>query len=444
MPQVLLIASDFPPNLSIASRRPFCLAKYLSVHGWESVVLTIANASRTRADHPGICLIESDLMSTPLLVRKFLDIIHGRQETAESNHNDPMLDILHHQSSSERIWITKLRQILYYPDRYFLFWFPKAVKKYLQLSKNFKIDAIISTAKPFTTHLIAKHIKSKINVPWIADFRDLWPHWQFFKNDNYYHRPKNLPNRLLVYKILKTADALVAVTNPSKLLLQKRFPAKSVYNIPNGFDPEEYACEIKTHPHKFLLTHTGHVRTDCQDPEILFKAISHLLQEKRIDKNSIKVRFYGEITDKFKADVTKYRISNIVEAKGIRKPRHEIILKQMESSLLLVFAALHEQNTGTAPGKIYEYLAARRPVLAIGKPTGADVLEDIITQTSAGIYARTLDQIKQTLILSYDEFMKSAVVKYTPCDNQIERFSYKNIAQEYTFLLDDLTREKRA
>jgi glycosyltransferase involved in cell wall biosynthesis len=438
MPRVLLIASDFPPSLTIAARRPLGLSRYLSECGWDPIVLTIRDTKRTKSDHPGIHLIQSDPIPKPQLVRKLVDRVHGRQENPQSNDPDLKTNSHYHDSSVERSWISKLRKIIFYPDRFFLSWYPAAVKEYLQRAKDIPVHAIISTAKPFTTHIIAKHIKNRIHVPWIADFRDLWPHWRFFQVDDYYNKTSNLLNRILLSRVLSTVDAMVAVTQPQRLLLERRFPTKSIYTIPNGFDPADYNGMPKLNTSKFFLTYTGQVRPDCQDPEILFKAISRLLQEKVIDRSIIRLRFYGEITHKLHADINKYQITDIVEATGVRRPRDEIISKQMESSLLLVFAALDPHNTGTATGKVYEYLAARRPILAIGKPAGEDVLEDIINKTRTGIYARRIDEIQETVTSAYHQFMTSKDVLYGGFQDQIDQFSYDKIARKYADILDGL------
>lgn len=438
MPRVLLIASDFPPDLTIAARRPLGLSKYLREYGWNPIVLTTRDTKRRKSDHPGIHVIESDLFSMPRPVGKFLDIIHSRKTATGSNDFYSMTNFNHPLSSREKPWITRLRRIFHYPDRYFLYWYPNAARKYLQLARDIPVNAIISTAKPFTTHIIAKHIKSRIHVPWIADFRDLWPHWRFFQDDDYYNKNSNLLNRILLSKVLTTADAIVSVTQPQQLLLVRRFPTKSVHYIPNGFDPAEYNGRSKLCISKFLLTYTGQVRTDCQDPEILFRAISHLIRKKVIDRSIIRLRFYGENTNKLISDIKKHQIADIVEARGVRRPRDEIITKQLESSLLVLFAALDPQNTGTATGKIYEYLAARRPILAIGKPTGADILEDIIVKTRSGIYARDIDQLEETLASSYNQFMTSKDVTYIGLQNQIDKFGYDEIARQYAYILDNL------
>lgn len=110
----------------------------------------------------------------------------------------------------------------------------------------------------------------------------------------------------------------------------------------------------------------------------------------------------------------------------------------MESSLLLVFAALDPQNTGTATGKVYEYLAARRPILAIGKPAGEDVLKDIINKTGAGIYARSIDEIQETVASTYRQFMTSKDVIYAGFQDEIDKFSYHKIARQYADILDNL------
>jgi len=440
MPRVLIIASDFPPNLTIAARRPLGLSRYLSECGWDPVVLTIRDTNRTKADYLGIHLIESDPLAKPRLLRKLLDIVHARQDATPKNDPHLTTNSHYHDSLVERSWITKLRKILFYPDRHFLSWYPAAVKHYLQLAKDIPVHAIISTAKPFTTHIIARHIKSRIHVPWIADFRDLWPHWQFFKDDTHYYRFANLANRLLIQSVLDAADALVAVTTPSKLLLKNRFPKKHIFSMPNGFDPEDYRKQINPNTAQFLITHTGQVRTDCQDPRILLQALAQLIKENKINADLVKIRFYGEITNRLLQDVKEHQLSDIVEAEGIRIPRSEIIIKQMESSLLITFAALNLENIGTAPGKIYEYFGAQRPVLAIGKPTGEDVLEDILAETEAGIYARTLVQIKNTLSSHYNQFITNGFVDYTGIPEQINKYSYQNIARKYAHLLQQLTK----
>jgi glycosyltransferase involved in cell wall biosynthesis len=223
-------------------------------------------------------------------------------------------------------------------------------------------------------------------------------------------------------------------------MLRKRFRTKRIYSIPNGFDPQDDADGIKPDPGMFLITHTGHVRTDCQDPEILFRATSELVKTKKIDRRLIKVRYYGEITNKLLRDIDKYAIKDVVQADGIRRPRNDILPKQMESSLLIISAALDPANTGTVPGKIYEYLAAKRPVLAIGKPDGADFVEDILDSTCAGVYARTLEEIKQTIMLYYNQFIEKGAVEYSGISSEIDKFSYKEMALKYAEALHKIVR----
>ena len=440
MQRVLIIALDYPPKASSASRRPFGLSKYLPEYGWEPVVLTISERGRNEDDHPGTKVIESDLLSKPRFIANLLDVIHKRHKETEVNDGYDSSSGTYYRPCDEKRWITKLRSCLLYPDRYFISWYRKAVKGYLQFATEFPVDAIISTAKPFTAHLIARRIKSRTQVPWVADFRDLWPHWEFYENDTDYRSIKYLLDRILTRWVLSSADALVTVSPPLKSMLRKRFRAKRVYSIPNGFDPQDYTDGIKPDPSMFLITYTGHVRTDCQDPEILLRATSELVKTKNIDRRLIKVRFYGEITNELLRDIDKHAIKDVVQADGIRRPRNDILPKQMESSLLIIFAALDPANTGTATGKIYEYLAAKRPILAIGKPDGADVVEDILSSTCAGVYARTLEEIKETIMLYYNQFTQKGEVGYHGISSEIDKFSYKEMAMRYARVLDKIVK----
>jgi len=402
--------------------------------------LTIRERGRNEDDYPGIKVIESGLLQKPKIVSNFLDVIHKRPNEAKVNDGCDRPIKTFCPPGGEKQWITTLRNSLLYPDRYFMAWYRKAVKSYLKVATEFPLDAIISTAKPLTALMIGRRIKTRLDVPWIADFRDLWPHWKFYQNDTDYRSFKYLLDRILIRWVLSSADALVTVSPPSKLILGKRFKTKRIYNIPNGFDPQEYPDGFRLAPRMFFITHTGHVRTDCQDPEILFRAISELVKTEKIDRKRIKVRFYGEITNKLLKDRDKHAIKDLVQADGIRKPRNNILPKQTESSLLIIFAALDPANTGTAPGKIYEYLAAKRPILTIGKPEGADVIEDIMNSTCTGVYARSLEEIKQTIMLSYNQFIEKGAVEYSGISSQIDKFSYKQIAFNYAGVLDKAAR----
>ena len=435
MRRVLLITADYPPKLTSASRRPSGLSKYLPESGWKTVVLTIREKQR-RGTYHGIELLESNLLSKPAFVKRLLDFIHKKNRASANNTNEATSALPFQDQYRENHLITTIRNLLFYPDRYLISWYRVAVKTYLQNARNLPIHAIISTAKPMTTHLIARRIKKAINVPWIADFRDLWPHWRFYQNDDHYYSAMNLINRLFVKWTLATADSLVTVSPPLSSSLRKRFKHKTILCIPNGFDPEEYAHQIPPDNSYFLLTYTGHVRTDRQDPEILLKAISELILERLLPRNQIRIRFYGEITSKLLKDIHHYQLSDIVIADGIRLSRDEIVVKQFESSLLIALAALDHDNIGTPSGKIYEYLAAKRPILAIGKPFGHDVLEDILKATRAGTYARTLDATKKTIVLYYNQFITKDKLKYRGFAKKINQYSHRSMAQQYADLLN--------
>ena len=441
MRKVLIIATDFPPKLSIASRRPFGLAKYLPRYGWEPIVLTESEKERNEKHHPNIKVIEAKVLSIPTYIKSFLDIIHERKNILKNDGREKAEQNSFTQGSSENRLITLLRNIIFYPDRYLTTWYRNALKKYYQTVGDNHIDAIISTARPFTTHLIARHLKVRENIPWIADFRDLWPHWKIYENDADYYNLKNCPNRLLLKWSLGLADALVTVNKPSSLLLKKRFKKKRIYNIPNGFDPEEYSNDIEMDSNSFILTYTGHIREDRQDPEILLKVVSKLIKEGSINKKQIIIRFYGKITPKLTRDIRKHHLDNIVLADGFLKPRDEIIIRQKESSLLILLAARDAHNRGHTPGKIYEYFAARRPILTIGKPEGPDVLEDLLNMTRTGNYARTIEEVNHSIMTYYDQFINKGKVEYEGIDNEIKKFSYEEMALKYAKILDMLTKE---
>ncbi|MBW1801139.1 MAG: hypothetical protein JRJ85_10480, partial [Deltaproteobacteria bacterium] len=206
MKTVLLIASDFPPKSTSSSRRPFGLAKYLPEYGWNAIVLTPSVQGRHCTDHPGIEIIESDLQSKPLFARYILDRIHKRSYEEKLPGR---IQGSSHISGIEKPWVTVSRNIIFYPDRYFIPWYRNAFKKYLEVASTYPFDAIISTAMPLTAHIIARRIKRKTRMPWIADFRDLWPVWHFYHSDREYYHPKRFIDRVLIRWVLKPSTVLV-------------------------------------------------------------------------------------------------------------------------------------------------------------------------------------------------------------------------------------------
>jgi len=319
------------------------------------------------------------------------------------------------------------REIAHYPDSE-KGWKPFAVKAGDKLLQNEDVDAMISSSSPVTCHLIARELKEKHRIPWIADFRDLWT-----QNHNYsYSRLRKLFEKKFELKTLSTADTLVTASSPITEKMKKLHKGKSIHTITNGFDPDKMSNGKANLTSKFTITYTGQIYPK-QDPSKLLVALKDLISERAIDTNDVDVRFYGPENGLLTRKIEEYGLSAIISQCGI-VPREISFEKQRESRLLLLLKWEDPQERGIYTGKIFEYLAAKRPILATGGTD--DVVKELLKETNAGIDAQTVEDIKNALRRLYVEYKLSGKIAYQGNSEKVNRYSYREIAEKFSEVIN--------
>lgn len=422
MKKVLIIAYAFPPHQVIGSERPFRIAKYLPQYGWEPVVLTVDRPGQYPGGIRVIKAKHNDFFES-LKSKISLFLNHRRQ------NNLQVSSITTSGGSKEEIKLIKfMNEIIYFPDPA-RGWYKTAfstVSRYLDIEK---IDAIISTSSPETDHLIARRIKRKYGIPWIADFRDPW-------TQNAYRDKFSLINRLerkLELKIISDADAIVTVTEPWIDLLSSLHKGKRMFCISNGYDDEDFILKPTNLTSKFTITYAGSLYQGKRDPSLLFEVINELIKEKKLERDLIEIRFYGTKEERIAQQVKNSGMDDIVHFYGII-PRGEVIFKLQESQVLLLLLWNNKKESGFCPGKVYEYFGARRPILAIG--WSGSVVRDYLKKTGAGMFADSPNTLRTILLEYYQEFIKYGRIKYA--NSKIERYNYALLAEEYSEVLNSM------
>ena len=284
--------------------------------------------------------------------------------------------------------IHRLKSILAYPDDT-MGWVPFAIDAIKKIDGP--IDAILSTAPPITTHVIAREARSILKCPWIADFRDLWA----MNLDNPNGTLFRMFDRSLEKRWLVAADALVTVSRPWADRLQESYPHKPVHVITNGFDPDDFADDPTPLSSYFSISYTGQLYAGRRDPTALFEVVHELIEEGIVDRKQMRIRFYGPIEPWVEPLVDRYDLKGVVEVHG-SIGRSEALQRQQESQLLLLLGWANPQETGQHTGKLFEYFGARRPILAVGGVAG--VLTETLEETGAGVHALSKPQLRQFLI----------------------------------------------
>lgn len=425
-------------NLFHSSPRIPGLCKYLPEFGWEPVVLTMPIGENPEANFgpPNDFKQKTKTIETP-----YFDIVALAKRIFGLKPNLSSRDQIKKKfgkKSGEKSLMERLvilgAAILAYPDECWG-WKRYAVKKGLEITNEEKYDAILSSSSPVISHVISKKIKEKRKIPWVADLRDLWT-----QNHNYqYPKIRKFFETRLEKNTLRAADAFTTISMPLVEHLKSRYTDKKIFSIPNGFDPEIINKGEPT-TKKFTITYTGTIYTKKQDPMKFFTAIKDLLDSKKIDLDKIEVRFYGVPQNWLELEIEKYGLENIVKQYGVVS-RSESFKKQRESQILLVFG-WEEKETGVFPTKLFEYMAARRPVLATGG-TEAENFRKMIDETKIGKHPIDVEDIKTELLIYYQNYLKNKEVSYSANLEEIEKYSYRSMAKKFSEVLNIVSKNEK-
>jgi glycosyltransferase involved in cell wall biosynthesis len=311
-------------------------------------------------------------------------------------------------------------------------WKAPAVKTGSEYLQHEPTNAIISTSSPVTSHIVAKELKEKYNMPWIADFRDLWTQNHYYP----YSRFRKMMEQRLEMKTLSKADALVTVSQPASLKLATLHKDKQIHSVTNGFDPEELNMPEAELTTKFTITYTGNLYPGKQSPELLFAALKDLIHQGTMDIGDIEVRFYGAEAGWIDKQAERYGVQKVVKQFGV-VPREVALGKQRESQLLLMMKWEDPKVLGAYSAKIFEYLAAKRPIIAIGGYK--DVVDELLSETNAGVSYSTVEETKDFLERAYHEFQATRKVSYNGAEAKINKYSQKEMARKFAEILDQIS-----
>jgi hypothetical protein len=429
MKTVLLITYHFPPRNSIGGLRMQGLAKFLPEFGWTPIVLTpklpghadamirvVETPYYDIADLPSRLLKSNDEEGLLVLIKKKLHFKNGEKKSIP-------LDII----------FNLIEESVAFPDQQ-KGWYNYAAKAGIQLFESEKIDAIISSSKPETCHSIARALKSKYKVPWIADLRDLWTQNHYYN----YSILRKFRERKLELDTLGESEALVTVSRPLAETLGQFHKSSQVYSIPNGFDPNLINSSPNSNlTQKFTITYTGQLYKGKRDPSKLFKSIANLISDNIINKEKIEIRFYSPKEEWMIEEIENYGLHGIANWYGF-VPRDISLRKQRESQLLLILLWDRPEEIGVYTGKVFEYLAAKGPILCIGGPKGS-VIEELFLDTEIGVYLTDLDDIENYIKRCYLEFINKGYLVYESNERNLDKYSQKEMARKFSLILNELT-----
>lgn len=417
MKRILYIAFYYNHSNEIASKRLQGVSKYLPNFGYEPIVIVPKTNNKT-IEFNNVQVIETDYED---MVSKFLP---GKKSKEVSDSSSPQNDSNGILSKA----ISLAGEFFAYPDG-MKYWKKPAFEKCCEIIEKEEIHGIISSSFPITSHIIACNLKEKYNIPWIADLRDLWnmnPYINHTFIRNYFEKKLEL-------KTFENVDILTTTTPLAQKTLQTLHPQKRIVSVVSGYDPEDFKHIKQTQTtDKLTLMYAGSLYGGKRDPSILFDALNQLINENKVDANKISIDFYGDSTNLNELS-KKYNLKSNVHIHG-RITHEEVLQNQMNSDVLLLISWMNESEKMFIPGKVYEYIASKKPILSIGYREGS--LKDLIKKTNIGYHVSDVGETKKAI---YDYYLKYINKELKYCGNEFaDEYSMENTAKNYAKLLGEI------
>ena len=307
-----------------------------------------------------------------------------------------------------------------------VFWVKPSVRFLSDYILKNKIDTLITTGPPHSVHMIGLQLKKRFSLRWFADFRDPWTSIGYHK-DLKLSKFARKRHFLLESKVLNNSDHIIVTSSRTKQLFSDLSTVKTTV-ITNGYDNL-----IKTNKKldiDFTITHVG-LLTEKRNPKILWDVLSDLVNEIDDFKENLKLVLVGNVSQEVIKSIASAGLASFLI--NVKQVAHaDAIDYQLKSQLLLLIEANNTNASYIIPGKLFEYINANRPILALG-PMSSEI-KLILEDTNAGKFFRYTqgEELKNYLVESYDCFKKKCL---TVDGNDIEKYSRFNCTKKLAKLI---------
>ncbi len=429
MKRVLIITYYWPPAGGIAVHRCLKFAKYLREFGWEPIICTPDNPEYPVLDEDNFKDVPKNarILKTKIWEPyNLFKIITGKKKE-ERIHNVFLEEDKPSLGHKIGIWI---RGNIFIPDarRY---WIKPSVKFLSKYLKENPVDVLFTNGPPQSTHMIAYGVKKNTGIPWHADFQDPWTQVDYFPqlmlNPLSLNIHKNMEQR-----VFKNADKVTICSNTWKGDLES-IGAKDVGVIVWGYDEDDFQnINIPLSP-KFTLSHYGSLGPD-RNAVTLWKVLAELSNNDKQFADDLEIELAGFIG---------HAIIKELDSLGLRKnlvlfdhlSRKETLERMHRSQVLMLILNNMPNVNGRLPGKLFEYLASRRPTLVIG-PETSDASK-IVHGVNAG-YTCNFNDYEKTFSTIKDLYNKFRQNKLLPNESDISQYSNRNLTKKLAGYFDSL------
>lgn len=405
---ILLIAYYYPPIISGGSQRPVRMAKYLARLGNRVTVLA-PGYSRNPASEQGVL--------------RFYDASHNMNRRGIRGWQwfllRSVVAVLNHLGRYSSIYSCWRRSVLRHADA---------------IRQQAEPDVIVATYPPVETLEIGLALAKEFNVPLVADFRDglLFEPVEARRLRRFASVQKRY--KQIEAEIAGQAAAIITISPYLSTYFKNTYACKTVATLPNGYDPDDQIdMSQKTDfaPAVFHIVHAGKIA--LSDPALsllpLIAALDHILLLDNAMSRKMHLHFVGKLTARETRALAALKKKGLVSLYGERERRFCLALQRASDLLLLITPT---KRPGIAPGKLFEYLSMRKPILALDNGTFA---AEILTETKSGCVVPTHDPelIRRALErIIHDQDFRASLI---PSKETIQAFSAPQQIKEMNAIL---------
>ncbi|MBK8946832.1 MAG: glycosyltransferase [Ignavibacteriae bacterium] len=412
--KVLVIAYYFPPLGLSGVQRTLKFTKYFTQFNWQPTVITTGKISYFAHDES--LLKEAENSNVRIL----------RTESITPASLFVKKNTVKMPSSFIQGLFARISKTFFIPDNK-IFWAKKSAKFARKILKEEKFDAIFITIPPFSSAVTFSKLKAKFDIPIIVDYRDAWLTNQYRFYPTPLHR---YLHKIFEDKVLRKTDRIIAVNRNIKEELLINYPFlkfRDIDIIPHGFDPDDFA---KIHPfpretEKMIILYSGSFYEGIT-PKYLLQAFKKLTIDQPDIAANIEIHFIGQFKRENQKLVEKLKLEKFVKEIGYLT-HLETLSRIISSDILWIMLPKGNRMYNVTPGKIFEYFATKKPIIA-NLPEG--ISKSLILEYGASFVTepQNIEEIKNVLIKSHDLFVEKILPK--PDEEFIDKFDRVKLTEQ--------------
>ena len=422
--KLLIITYYWPPAGGPGVQRWLKFVKYLPDFNVQPIVFVPENPTYPIVDSNLVSEVSDKaiILKTPIFEPYQLASFLSKNKTKKISSG--IIPNQKKQSFLEKVMLW-VRGNLFIPDAR-VFWVKPSVAYLEKYIRENEIDTIITSGPPHSLHLIGLELKQKMNLKWLADFRDPWTTIGYHKSLRLSQYAAKKHKRL-ESQVLNSADTIIVTSKTTKAEFQA-LTTKPIEVITNGFDVEK--VDKQTLDTKFSLAHIGSFLSE-RNPKILWESLVELCAEIPDFKSHLEIKLIGAISQEVLETIEQFGLNSFLNNLGYVS-HAEAVAHQRKSQVLLLIEINSEETKSILPGKLFEYMVSERPILAIG-PKDSDFAE-IITNTNTGVFFEYSEKtkLKQTIHEYYNQFLEAKLQSHAV---GLQQYSRKKLTQQLVELL---------